>query len=134
MTVRAACQELIDVYQNQAHFIALDSLYGAGIDSFLVLAFTTVNPLAGAIIGGLSWASRPLVIWAFRQVHLMPQGADARNIRIAIQIIGSAALATLATAAMGFSIPITAFILLDIAGSALYIGGSMFFNTINREL
>lgn len=100
--------------QSPASFLT-SSIMNAGTGALSAWAFTTINPVAGALFGVTStWGSR-LVQAINNSLQCTNDTAIGKIGAYVINLIGGISLAVLATTLMGFSLTFTASLILTAA-------------------
>jgi|GEM_PF-6457469 len=84
-----------------------------------------INPLAGAIIGGTSYASSTAINWLCKKAHICQKSLIARITRAALSTIAGLGLGILAAKAAGFSLTLGSVVLLKIAAIGVSIAGTI---------
>lgn len=74
----------------------------AGLGAFAASAFTTINPLAGAIFGATSSLGTRAIDWILNKMGLPEDTSAGKIIKFAISFFGGIAIGGLAVSVLGF--------------------------------
>lgn len=83
---------------------AIHTAVNSAIGAFAAAAFTTINPVAGAIFGATSTLGTHAINWVLDKTGMTENSAAGKIIQFAIAFFGSIAIGVLAASAAGFSI------------------------------
>jgi len=123
-TVQASFHQLTQYYQDNAKSIAIIAGKYALFDGALVGALTSINPIGAMLQGFVSYATLPLINWAFKEANISPNDPAAKIAVLAIKIFLSISLGVLAATATGFTIPFGTAMALNLAMvGAIGVGG-----------
>jgi hypothetical protein len=106
---------------NKAHSLAQATLIRSGAYALGAWVFTPIHPIAGFIVGLVSYPCSRAIDWACQKIGIAQNDTIAKTIQRAFSSIASIGLGTVAAQCTGLPITFTAAVLVHLAAMGIVI-------------